>query len=54
MGSQQGFIKKGEGGAQPNISREKLISHLIPIPPLAEQKLIVKTIEKILNEIKGN
>lgn len=53
MGSQQDFIKKGEGGAQPNISREKLISHLIPIPPIAEQKRIVKTIEKILNEIKG-
>lgn len=53
MGSKQDFIKKGEGGAQPNISREKLISHLIPIPPFEEQKRIVNTIEKILNKIKG-
>lgn len=42
------FIKKGEGGAQPNISREKLISHLMPIPPLNEQYRIVKQIQKIL------
>jgi len=54
MGSQQDFIKKGEGGAQPNISREKLISHLIPIPPFAEQKRIVNTIKKIFSEIKGD
>ena len=48
MGSQIDFIKKGEGGAQPNISREKLISHLIPIPPLAEQHRIVVKIQYLL------
>ena len=48
MGSQMDFIKKGEGGAQPNISREKLISHLMPIPPLNEQYRIVEQIQKIL------
>ena len=48
MGSQMDFIKKGEGGAQSNISREKLISHLMPIPPLNEQYRIVKQIQKIL------
>ena len=32
----------------------KLISHLIPIPPFAEQKRIVNTIKKIFSEIKGN
>ena len=48
MGSQIDFIKKGEGGAQPNISREKLISHLIPIPPLAEQHRIVEKIQYLL------
>ena len=48
MGSQTNFIKKGEGGAQPNISREKLISHLIPIPPLNEQYRIVEQIQRIL------
>ena len=48
MGSQMDFIKKGEGGAQPNISREKLILHLIPIPPKNEQYRIVKQIQKVL------
>ena len=48
MGSQIDFIKKGEGGAQPNISREKLISHLMPIPPLAEQHRIVEKIQCLL------
>lgn len=40
--------KKGEGGAQPNISREKLIDYLMPLPPLAEQQRIVKKLEQIL------
>ena len=48
MGSQTDFVKKGEGGAQPNISREKLISHLMPIPPLNEQYRIVEQIQRIL------
>ena len=48
MASQIDFIKKGEGGAQPNISREKLISHLMPIPPLAEQYRIVEKIQTLL------
>lgn len=48
MGSQIDFIKKGEGGAQPNISREKLVSHLIPIPPLTEQYRIVEKIQYLL------
>ena len=48
MGSQLDFIKKGEGGAQPNISREKLIAHLMPIPPIKEQHRIVAKIRKIL------
>lgn len=48
MGSQSDFIKKGEGGAQPNISREKLIAHLMPIPPLSEQYRIVKHIKDVL------
>ena len=52
MASQQYFIKIGEGGAQPNISREKLISYLIPIPPIAEQMRIVETLKTLLNKIK--
>ena len=52
MASQQYFIKIGEGGAQLNISREKLISYLIPIPPIAEQMRIVEKLKTILNKIK--
>ena len=48
MGSQLDFIKKGEGGAQPNISREKLIKHLMPVPPIEEQQRIVLTIREVL------
>ena len=48
MGSQIDFIKKGEGGAQPNISREKLIAHLMPIPPIHEQYRIVERIREVL------
>ena len=48
MGSQSDFIKKGEGGAQPNISREKLIAHLMPIPPISEQFRIVERIKELL------
>ena len=47
IASKNDFIRKGEGGAQPNISREKLVSHLIPLPPLKEQYRIVSKIEKL-------
>ena len=48
MGSQEDFIKKGEGGAQPNISREKIVAHLMPLPPFEEQNRIVQKIESVL------
>ncbi len=48
MESQVDFIKKGEGGAQPNISREKLVAHLMPIPPIQEQHRIVERIKDVL------
>ena len=52
MASRDTFIKKGEGGAQPNISRVKLVEYLIPLPPLREQKRIVQKIEQLTQLLK--
>lgn len=52
MASKQRFIEMGEGGAQPNISREKIVSFPFPLPPLAEQKRIVAKIEELLPNVE--
>lgn len=46
LAQRESFRKRGEGGAQPNISKEKIIATLVPIPPYEEQKRIVEAIEK--------
>ena len=40
------FIMLGGGGAQPNISKEKIVDTYIPIPPQFEQKRIINAIEQ--------
>ena len=52
MSQKDKFIKRSEGGAQPNISKEKIISTLMPLPPLAEQQRIVKLVEELQDIIK--
>lgn len=42
------FIKQAFGGAQPNISKEKIVSTDFPLPPLSIQKAIVAKIEELL------
>lgn len=42
------FIGLGAGGAQPNISREKIVATVIGLPPLAEQSRIVARVEELM------
>jgi len=44
----QYFIGMGAGGAQPNISREKLIETIIEVPPLDEQQRIVTKVDELM------
>lgn len=41
------FVQKGEGGAQPNISKEKIVTTLLPLPPIEEQHRIVLKIDEL-------
>ena len=47
------FIKMGGGGAQPNISKEKITATLIPIPPIAEQNRITNEVEHLIALIES-
>jgi len=42
------FLSQGAGAAQPNISREKIIGTVFPLPPVNEQHRIVAKIEKLM------
>jgi len=42
------FISMGAGGAQPNISREKIIATPAALPPLAEQHRIVAKVDELM------
>ena len=48
MSQNKRFNDMSEGGAQPNISRTKIVNYLFPLPPLEEQHRIVNQIESIL------
>lgn len=42
------FINMGAGGAQPNISREKIIATTIALPPAEEQHRIVAKVDELM------
>ena len=42
------FVGQGAGGAQPNISREKIIATITALPPLAEQHRIVAKVDELM------
>ncbi len=52
MSQKVAFVKQGEGGAQPNISKEKIVATLMPLPPLAEQYRIVAKIKELFPLVK--
>ena len=52
MSNKLNFIKMGEGGAQPNISKEKIVATLCPLPPLNEQRRIVYVVESLIPKIE--
>ena len=43
------FISQGAGAAQPNISREKIVATIFPLPPLPEQHRIVARIVQLMD-----
>lgn len=45
------LIWKADGGGQPNISQDKVKNLWIPIPPIDEQKIIIKHLDKKSAEI---
>ena len=42
------FIGQGAGGAQPNISREKIILTVVAMPPTVEQHRIVEKVDELM------
>ena len=51
LANKEYFIRLGGGGAQPNISKEKIVNTPISVPPLAEQHQIVAKIEEIFTQL---
>ena len=51
LANRENFIAMGGGGAQPNISKEKIIHTHIPLPPQQEQHRIVAQIENLFAQL---
>ena len=53
LSQRTGFLQLGAGGAQPNISKTKIVNYPIPVPPLKEQRRIVAAIEELLKQVNA-
>lgn len=51
LNEKKAFIKKGKGGAQPNISQAVIKEHLIYLPPYHEQKIIAEKLDTLLAQV---
>ncbi len=51
VSQRKNFMAMASGGAQPNISQDKVKNTLLPLPPLAEQRRIVAKLEEMFEEI---
>ena len=47
LSHKKNFVMIGGGGAQPNISKEKIVETFIPLPPLKEQERIVQEVDRL-------
>lgn len=48
LSNRRSFQASSEGGAQPNISKVKIVNTPIPLPPLAEQHRIVAKVDELM------
>jgi type I restriction enzyme S subunit len=48
VSQRQKFRNASEGGAQPNFSKDKIVTFPFPLPPLAEQKRIVAKVDELM------
>ena len=53
LSQREKFKKLGGGGAQPNISKQIITQYPLPLPPLSEQKEIVRRLEGMLARERG-
>ncbi|MDY5951455.1 MAG: restriction endonuclease subunit S [Helicobacter sp.] len=53
QGRRDFIISQSFGTGQPNISKEKILNFLIPLPPLCEQEHIVQTLDTLFTLKKG-
>ncbi|MGV9007299.1 MAG: restriction endonuclease subunit S [Brevundimonas sp.] len=53
LAQREQFRSASEGGAQPNISKEKIVGTPFPLPPLAEQHRIVAKVDQLMRLCDG-